>query len=261
MIKTRSKEDIFHDIEQHKRLDNYLSHSVTANYTFTDSDKIKTLFVTTGASTITATLPTAADNLYRVIEIIKIDSGSGKVTVDGEGAETINGNATIDLFLQYRGIRIKSYGTGWYIVDVMGADGITYKWDELDASVNIGTSDTDLSNLTYTVAESGIFEVHACISFSNSQSPTSDQRWCALKLYKDATLLSFNQHQILDATVGTGNDFIVVSLNWMGSLTAGEILKLKARAQTASIITAYGGALNPSHWLIKRYDNNLVTTL
>ena len=110
--------NLTHDIDSIHKLDWYLSHSVTASYTFTDDDKIKTLYMTTGASVLVATLPTAADNKYRVIEIFKEDSGAGSITVDGEGAETINGLTNILLIAaQYHGVRIKSNGTSWRILD------------------------------------------------------------------------------------------------------------------------------------------------
>lgn len=111
--------EILHNQNKFAKFDGYKSHSVSANYTFTDVDKIKTLFVTTSTGTITVTLP-GADNLDRVIEIMKIDSGSGKITVDGEGAETINGTIQFTIFEKYTGIRIKSNGTNWIIVNIIG---------------------------------------------------------------------------------------------------------------------------------------------
>lgn len=242
-----------------QKKDWYLCTSISANYTITDNDNLKTFYVTTGSSTITITLPTAADNEYRVIEFIKIDSGSGKITVDGEGAETINGSATIDLKLQYRGIRIKSYGSGWYIVDVIGADGVSYKWDSLDNFVNIVTTDTVLDNLNYTAVADGIYEVHASITFYNDQANTTPQRFVSIKLKKDATVLCRSQHEIVDVT--GGDDYITVSLNWMGAIADGEVLAITANCESNAVMVAYKSTSNHSHWLIKRYDNNLITTL
>jgi hypothetical protein len=117
---------ILHDINQIQKKDWFKSYSITANYTIADNDNIKTIYVTTSTNTITVTLPTAANNLDRVIEIIKIDSafdktGAGsKIIIDGESGETINGQTTIEIEVQYCGLRIKCDGTGWYIIDELG---------------------------------------------------------------------------------------------------------------------------------------------
>lgn len=118
MIRGISINDLRHDIQMIQKRDWFKSHSVSADYTITDVDKIKTVFVTTGASTKTITLPTAADNRDRVIEVMKVDSGAGYVTIDGEGAETIDGYVTRTIFNQYGFIRLKSNGTSWNILDI-----------------------------------------------------------------------------------------------------------------------------------------------
>ena len=53
-------------------------------------------------------------------EIMKIDSGTGKFTLDGNGSETINGQASIDVEKQLCGLAIKSNGTNWYVIDTIG---------------------------------------------------------------------------------------------------------------------------------------------
>ena len=93
------------------------SATKTGDYIITDSDELHTIYVTTAAATITITLPTAADNTDRELLIIKEDSGAGKITIDGEGAETIQGEATLDVGIQYAGIKIKCDGTEWFIID------------------------------------------------------------------------------------------------------------------------------------------------
>lgn len=123
---TEDQSNLIYDIEQIKKRDWYRSYSIDTNHTFSDSDKIKTLYVTTSTNTITVTLPAAANNLDRIIEILKIDSafditGAGsKITIDGAGSETINGQTTIDIELQYCGIKIKSDGSKWYVLNEIG---------------------------------------------------------------------------------------------------------------------------------------------
>jgi len=87
------------------------------DYTIDDEDP-DTVLVTAGASARTITLPTAADNADRQITVVKVDSGAGVVTVDGEGAETINGDASVALVSQYDRVRILCDGTGWHILSI-----------------------------------------------------------------------------------------------------------------------------------------------
>jgi hypothetical protein len=68
---------------------------------------------TTGASSYTLTLPTLADNLASRLYVTKVDSGAGVVTIDGEGAETIVGNATIALSSQYTNAVIRGGSSTW----------------------------------------------------------------------------------------------------------------------------------------------------
>lgn len=68
------------------------------------------------AGSITLTLPTAVGNGGKILYLKKIDSSANTVTVDGSGAETIDGALTQVLSFQYQGIAIISNGAGWDIV-------------------------------------------------------------------------------------------------------------------------------------------------
>ena len=76
--------------------------------------------VTTGSSTITATLPTHASgdaSEGRVVTIMKADSGSGSVTIDADGSETINGATTVSLSTQYHYRTLVYDGAaGWVVI-------------------------------------------------------------------------------------------------------------------------------------------------
>jgi len=87
----------------------------SANYTITDGDGIEVILMTAGATDKTVTLPTAADNTNRVIEVFMVDSGVGNTVIDGEDAETIDGLATVTLVTQYEGLRVRCDGTSWKI--------------------------------------------------------------------------------------------------------------------------------------------------
>ena len=95
-----------------------------ADYTITDGDKFD-LVTVAPATARTITLPTLADNQARPITIFNLN-GTDIVTVDGEGAETINGGTdetlvSINDFIIVIGTPAtwavvaskQSYDTGW----------------------------------------------------------------------------------------------------------------------------------------------------
>ena len=94
--------------------------SKTADYTITDTDPdIVVIGVISAHATIT--LPTAADNIGRIITvIINGEPGAYNVIVDGEGAETINGAATKTNSVIYSYLRLLCNGVGW---DIIGSAG------------------------------------------------------------------------------------------------------------------------------------------
>lgn len=82
--------------------------SKSANYTALMDDDV--ILCT---NTITISLPLAASATKRLV--IK-NTGTGTVTIDASGSETIDGALTYDLSVQYESITIVSDGTGWYII-------------------------------------------------------------------------------------------------------------------------------------------------
>ena len=86
----------------------------------TDGSPFDMYLVTTGSSTITATLPTHASgdaNDGRTVTIMKADSGSGSVTIDADGSETINGATTVSLSTQYHFRTLVYDGSaGWVVI-------------------------------------------------------------------------------------------------------------------------------------------------
>lgn len=86
----------------------------SADYTATTSDYL--IVVTTGAANKTITLPPAATSAKLVLEVKKIDAGAGSVIIDGNGAETIDGFASLTIGGQYQAITVLCDGTGWYAI-------------------------------------------------------------------------------------------------------------------------------------------------
>ena len=75
--------------------------------------------VTTVSAVIVATLPAVASTdaaAGRVVTIMKVDSGSGSVTLTPDGSETINGAATVSLATQYHYRTLISDGAQWLVI-------------------------------------------------------------------------------------------------------------------------------------------------
>jgi len=62
------------------------------------------------------TLPSAASSTGKVFYVKKIDSSANSVIIDGAGAETIDGAATITTVIQYEAYTIISNGSFWSIL-------------------------------------------------------------------------------------------------------------------------------------------------
>jgi len=92
----------------------FVSTEKTSNYTVTDSDLI--IYVDATSSPATITLPAATDSGGHVFYIKKVDSSGNTVTIDADGTETIDGEQTIEMNLQYQCIMVHCDGTEWFIL-------------------------------------------------------------------------------------------------------------------------------------------------
>jgi hypothetical protein len=74
-----------------------------------------TIAVNSTAAAATVTLPASAGNTGRIFVVKHATASQNTVTVDADGAELIDGNATV--VLNTRGVcRVQSTGTGWIVV-------------------------------------------------------------------------------------------------------------------------------------------------
>ena len=91
--------------------------TVTATYDLDANPDVKTLLVNNAAAA-TITLPSAVVIEGREYRVKKISATGGvrTVTIDPDGAETIDGDADFDLVSQYESITFVSDGANWYIV-------------------------------------------------------------------------------------------------------------------------------------------------
>lgn len=91
----------------------------TANWTILDTDNDVVVVGACGAQT-TITLPTLADNQGRIITVIIGATPGFNVIVDGEGAETINGAATLTNATQYSCLRLFAAPAEWLKIGTSG---------------------------------------------------------------------------------------------------------------------------------------------
>lgn len=88
--------------------------ALAANTTLDTDDQV--VAGTGGASGITLTLPAVSTCQYKVFTVVKVDSGAGAVTLDGDGTETINGSATYALSSQWDKVTVWNTGTEWIVI-------------------------------------------------------------------------------------------------------------------------------------------------
>lgn len=88
--------------------------TTTVAYTLTDDDDIVAGDATGGA--VTLTLPTAVGRAGRVFVAKKLDASGNAVTLDGAGAETVDGATTLALSAQWQTARVVSNGSAWLTI-------------------------------------------------------------------------------------------------------------------------------------------------
>lgn len=84
------------------------------DYTATLDDMVILVDATGAARTIT--LPTAASAKWNPFVVKKVDASANTVTLDGNGAETIDGAATQVLAAQWASLTCVSDGVAWFII-------------------------------------------------------------------------------------------------------------------------------------------------
>ncbi len=139
------------------------------DYTILDTDGYDIFAFSTGATGRALDLPTAADNAGRVATAIKTDSGAGNLTIDGEGAETINGATTLVIQSQYGRAVLFCNGTAWFIISI--EDTFTVAADGSFTSGNIYGSRS--GNLVSIHTDSLGHGTSAAVSSASGLIPTS----------------------------------------------------------------------------------------
>lgn len=99
----------FTDVQSKKRQ----AVTITADYEPTFLDEI--IWVDDTAGDVVVTLPPSATIKGQAFTIEKISDTTNKVTVAATGVETINGDPSFDLLLQYESVEPTSTGAGYLI--------------------------------------------------------------------------------------------------------------------------------------------------
>lgn len=167
----------------------------SAAYTATAADNIIVCNATTAAFTIT--LPTAVGALGRTYTIKKTDATGNGVTVDPNGAQTIDGAVTITLSRQWQYIQIVSDGANWQIVDSALFIDTT--------AADIAALGTQAAGATGLAADAG--HVHQMPRHDQLAAPTASVAWGSQKITSLANgvagtdAAAFGQIPVVDATV------------------------------------------------------------
>lgn len=89
--------------------------SKTADYTITANDY--TITGDASGGNITLTLPTAVGIAGVMYVVKKTDASGNSVIIDSNGAETIDGAATLSITTQYTSVVLQSNGSNWYKIN------------------------------------------------------------------------------------------------------------------------------------------------
>ena len=91
-----------------------ITTQTNTDYTALSTDDV--ILVSTGATTRTISFAAASTLTGKIYHIKKIDAGAGLVTLDPDGAETIDGDITPDITAQYESFMIVSDGSNWHVI-------------------------------------------------------------------------------------------------------------------------------------------------
>jgi len=130
----------------------------TADYTITDDDLTGysdlIIFVNPSSGNVTITLPTLADNQEKKISVQCTDLG-GKITIDGEGAETIGSYSELVLQSKNDSLDIIAESGEWQILKYRAKYDTGWQNRFTYANVHMGTSAFDFDNRSgaFTIGE------------------------------------------------------------------------------------------------------------
>ena len=94
------------------------------------ADNVRVILVDASSSEVEISLPDIDTSTNKCYTIKKTDSSSNSVVITPDGSDTIDGESSISLTLQYQYVTIICEGTAWFIIG-----GLNMKLDEIMKSV------------------------------------------------------------------------------------------------------------------------------
>lgn len=161
----------------------------TTTYTALTTDDL--ILCDTSGGAFTITLPTAAGNTGKTLVFKKTTSDTSILTIDGNGAETIDGLANIKMGAQNDFVKIVSDGTNWRIIEDgilvstilrLSADQTISNVTDTRVNPDVATLDTlgafNTSTYVYTAQRPGTYTFSGYYGYPND---TDGTRWVSYK--------------------------------------------------------------------------------
>jgi hypothetical protein len=92
----------------------FTTSTKTSNYTMAGTDVV--VFADATSGNVTITLPTASSNSGYRFYVKRVDGSGNTCALARSGSDTIDGQTSVSLALQYTSITVVSSGTDWYII-------------------------------------------------------------------------------------------------------------------------------------------------
>jgi hypothetical protein len=92
----------------------FTTSTQTSNYTITSTDTV--VFADATSGNVTITLPAASGLTGYRFYVKRVDSAGNTVTVARSGSDTIDGQTSVTMSMQYMAIGLVSNGSNWYIL-------------------------------------------------------------------------------------------------------------------------------------------------
>jgi len=209
-------DNFYYAVQATSGYDSYVAK--TADYTATATDDIIT--VNAAGGVVTISLPTAVGIEGKRFTIVKTDSSANAVTIDPNGAQTINGSATSALSNQYDALQIVSTGANWVQSaknlelldqDDMSSDSATSAASQQSIKAYVDSGTVTMTNKTLTspvlntgVSGTAVLDENDMASDSDTQLATQQ----SIKAYVDNSLAAKTDTIVFrfDGTAEVGTD-------------------------------------------------------